>query len=1048
MDPEVQIRVPLDVPAEEDLLKQPVFPLIHAIKKDIEERIDSSLSWDQLNAIDVNYSIFRPLVFKYAKHRNYSIVYACLVVRTHFINSASQDLAFAPLKLTRADACELLALKLLRRFTGDSNNPIDLFSVLTVSWDPLQGCPDSCLGDIREIAGEDVQRGESASALEIAISSEAKRFIASPLVQTCITDIHTGRVVFSAPATRGSILADNYKQKHVQVYDVHHTPWLDHYRLRVPRYRGIMEFVDFAVLLFLFVLCLHNKNFEYMNWTEIVFIVFAFGFLLDELTAALEHGWDVYIQNMWNGFDLAFAAIFIGFLGCRCRALVKQDYWWNDLAFDILACGACILFPRLAFFLIKNNLIILALQGMIAEFFVFIMLAAVCFSGLLFTLWTLSRGSATWTLPKIAWLMTQVWFGNTFLSFTVAESFHPVFGPILMVIFAALSNTLLITIMISILSNTFARINEHASEEYLYQFAISTLEGVKSDALFSYQPPFNIVALLFLYPLSTCLSPRQLHTVNVLLIRITSFPQLIVIGIYERYFAPGSRFITTTKVTGSSMFDSLSRQFRFVETFMGSSRDNVMDAIFDIDVPPNVTNVFSTDERELGMEDSDTFGKAQEPEEEARRGRPELTLSPTPRRDLSQASRTYHEEQPNSPLARLFGSVRQRAISAQGDALGDIKKIGEAMESLKVAAMPSDKLRQEIRELSERQPIDFEGEVTLFHFVLLRSVGKGAFGKVRVVQHKQTRDLYALKYINKAKCVKMKAVANIIQERRLLEEIDHPFVVNLRYAFQDDENCFFVLDLMLGGDLRFHLERLGSLSEDAVRFYVAEIASALTFLHEKRIIHRDLKPDNILLDEKGHAHITDMNIAVHYSERRMLTGVAGSMAYMAPEVLTKKGYTYTIDWWSLGVCAYELIFGKRPFRGKTNSDLTHAITRDSLKFPEDASTKCSREGVYVLMGLLERDTTRRLGCKPNGEGFEELKKQAWFKNFDWDRLEDKELEPPFVPDSKRANFDATHELEELLLEDNPLKARPRKANQDVTQLSAEMRQMEEQQVDS
>lgn len=118
------------------------------------------------------------------------------------------------------------------------------------------------------------------------------------------------------------------------------------------------------------------------------------------------------------------------------------------------------------------------------------------------------------------------------------------------------------------------------------------------------------------------------------------------------------------------------------------------------------------------------------------------------------------------------------------------------------------------------QPVDFDGEVNLFHFVLLRCVGKGAFGKVRrfagwlspsltgsyykvrVVQHKQTRDLYALKYINKAKCVKMKAVANIIQERRLLEEIDHAFVVNMRYAFQDDENCFFVLDLMLGGDLR------------------------------------------------------------------------------------------------------------------------------------------------------------------------------------------------------------------------------------------------------
>ncbi|KZS94698.1 kinase-like protein [Sistotremastrum niveocremeum HHB9708] len=340
------------------------------------------------------------------------------------------------------------------------------------------------------------------------------------------------------------------------------------------------------------------------------------------------------------------------------------------------------------------------------------------------------------------------------------------------------------------------------------------------------------------------------------------------------------------------------------------------------------------------------------------------------------------------------------------------------------------------------EPVDFDGDANLFHFSLLRSVGKGAFGKVRVVQHKQSRDLYALKYINKAKCVKMKAVANIIQERRLLEEIDHPFVVNLRYAFQDDENCFFVLDLMLGGDLRFHLDRLGSMQEDTVRFYVAEISSALAFLHEKKIVHRDLKPDNILLDEAGHAHLTDFNIAVHYSERRMLTGVAGSMAYMAPEVLAKKGYTHTIDWWSLGVCAYELVFGRRPFRGKTNSDLTHSISRDHVRFPEDADKKCSREGMQAIRQFLDRDPPRRLGCRQ--DGFEDLKRHPWFKTLDWDSLETKALTPPFVPDSKKANFDATHELEELLLEDNPLKARKRNPNQDINNLSAEMRQMEEQ----
>ncbi|KAL4063180.1 kinase-like protein [Scleroderma citrinum] len=340
------------------------------------------------------------------------------------------------------------------------------------------------------------------------------------------------------------------------------------------------------------------------------------------------------------------------------------------------------------------------------------------------------------------------------------------------------------------------------------------------------------------------------------------------------------------------------------------------------------------------------------------------------------------------------------------------------------------------------QPVDFEGDVNLFHFHLLRCVGKGAFGKVRMVQHKQTRELYALKYINKGKCVKMKAVSNIIQERRLLEEIDHPFVVNLRYAFQDDENCFFVLDLMLGGDLRFHLERLGALPEDTVRFYIAEIASALAFLHENRIMHRDLKPDNILLDARGHAHLTDFNIAVHFSERRPLTGVAGSMAYMAPEILAKRGYTYTIDWWSLGVCAYELLFGRRPFRGKTNTELTHSISRDHLRFPEDADRKCSRAGIQALKGFLERDPSRRLACK-SGDGFEELQKHAWFSSIDWHELDSKSIPPPFTPDAKKANFDASHELEELLLEDNPLKAKARK-NRDVNTLSVEMRQMEEQ----
>ncbi|GAA6000436.1 hypothetical protein JCM10207_008010 [Rhodosporidiobolus poonsookiae] len=340
------------------------------------------------------------------------------------------------------------------------------------------------------------------------------------------------------------------------------------------------------------------------------------------------------------------------------------------------------------------------------------------------------------------------------------------------------------------------------------------------------------------------------------------------------------------------------------------------------------------------------------------------------------------------------------------------------------------------------EEIDFEGPVDLWHFYLLRSVGKGAFGKVRVVQHKKTKALYALKYINKARISKQRAVNNIIQERRLLEEIDSPFVCNLRFAFQDDENLFMVLDLMLGGDLRFHLDRLGAMKEDWVRFYVAEMALALGDLHKRGIVHRDIKPDNILLDEKGHAHLTDFNIAVHFTERRALTSVAGSMAYMAPEVLAKRGYFATVDWWSLGVVTYELLFGKRPFRGKTNSTLTQSILKDQTRFPENAEELVSAEGLDCIRGLLQRDPRKRLGCKHTG-GLEAFKQHPWFKGYDWAVLERKEAEPPFEPDSKKANFDATHELEELLLEDNPLKARKRNPNLDVSQLSADYRLMEQ-----
>ncbi|EJD07014.1 kinase-like protein [Fomitiporia mediterranea MF3/22] len=341
-------------------------------------------------------------------------------------------------------------------------------------------------------------------------------------------------------------------------------------------------------------------------------------------------------------------------------------------------------------------------------------------------------------------------------------------------------------------------------------------------------------------------------------------------------------------------------------------------------------------------------------------------------------------------------------------------------------------------------PVDFDADVNLFHFELHRAIGKGAFGKVRVVEHKRTKKLFALKYINKAQCVKQKAVANVIQERQLLEEVDHPFVVNLRYAFQDDANCFFALDLMLGGDLRFHLERKGHIEESAVRFWVAELSCALSYLHKQRIIHRDIKPDNILLDIMGHAHITDFNVAIHYSSTRLHSSVAGSLAYMAPEVCGRKGYSWQADWWSLGVCAYELIFGRRPFEGRSSDSLTAAIVKDHLRFPERAPQIISEEGISALRQFIERNPKKRLGCRADGQNVEGIRSHPWLSSLNWEVLEEKDAQPPFVPDMRKANFDITHELDEFLMVEKPLTATKRKQNLDLDKLAPEYRQLEEQ----
>lgn len=268
--------------------------------------------------------------------------------------------------------------------------------------------------------------------------------------------------------------------------------------------------------------------------------------------------------------------------------------------------------------------------------------------------------------------------------------------------------------------------------------------------------------------------------------------------------------------------------------------------------------------------------------------------------------------------------------------------------------------------------------------------------------------------------VRSESVRNIIRERRMLEHLNHPFLCNLRYSFQDIEYLYLVVDLMNGGDIRFHIQRK-AFTEECVRFWMAELACALRYIHGQGIVHRDLKPDNVLLDSDGHVHLADFNVASDFKPGKPLTSKSGTLAYLAPEVFRGSGYLSEVDWWSLGVTFYECIYGKRPFEGKTHDELAENISAANPKY-HVTKPPVSMPCLHAMTSLMEKDRRKRIGAT----GFATFVNHPFFQPVDFMALERKQVPPIFIPSSEKTNFDATYDLEELLLEEAPLEARARK----------------------
>ncbi|CAJ1048845.1 ribosomal protein S6 kinase alpha-2-like isoform X2 [Xyrichtys novacula] len=279
-------------------------------------------------------------------------------------------------------------------------------------------------------------------------------------------------------------------------------------------------------------------------------------------------------------------------------------------------------------------------------------------------------------------------------------------------------------------------------------------------------------------------------------------------------------------------------------------------------------------------------------------------------------------------------------------------------------------------------------------FQLLKVLGQGSYGKVFLVRKIRGADrgqLYAMKVLKKA-TLKVRDRVRSKMERDILAEVNHPFIVKLHYAFQTEGKLYLILDFLRGGDLFTRLSKEVMFTEEDVKFYLAELALALDHLHSLGIIYRDLKPENILLDEEGHIKITDFGLskeAIDHDKRAY--SFCGTIEYMAPEVVNRRGHTQSADWWSFGVLMFEMLTGSLPFQGKDRKETMALILKAKLGMPQFLSPEVQS----LLRALFKRNPANRLGAGP--DGVEEIKRHRFFASIDWTRLYKKEMRPPFKP---------------------------------------------------
>lgn len=362
------------------------------------------------------------------------------------------------------------------------------------------------------------------------------------------------------------------------------------------------------------------------------------------------------------------------------------------------------------------------------------------------------------------------------------------------------------------------------------------------------------------------------------------------------------------------------------------------------------------------------------------------------------------------------------------------EKINKQMEEMCLSHTEKKLLKDEILHREAQILRESRKETSIFDFDPEAIIGRGAFGEVRVVKHKRTQEVFAMKKLCKVEMVRKNQVQHVKSERNVLALADNSWVVDLKFSFQDENFLYLVMEYLPGGDLMNILIKRDILPESEARFYIAECILAVESVHKLNYIHRDLKPDNILIDSTGHIKLADFGlckrseiyldnpfenltklqedkiekIATFQRSRKLAYSTVGTPDYIAPEVFGRGGYDEKVDWWSLGVIFFEMVVGYPPFYADEPKITCQKILnwKRTFRVPKDANL--SVEATDLIYKLV-CDKELRLG----GNGADDIKAHPFFSGLNWDEI--RTTQAPWVPalesDVDSKHFDKFEEIE-------------------------------------